>query len=157
MQTDPIEAALARLMPPALSHNRQLDIEAMLDELAGSASREATEIPGPKRNRWIIAAGIAAAVAGLLAVFPYPAGPALPSLASAPVAEKARGLVLVGESDRIESMTDEGWQEDSYGSAMHALRLSVVEENSLRDLETGIVVQISEPREEILLMPITAF
>jgi hypothetical protein len=40
---------------------------------------------------------------------------------------------------------------------MHALRLSVVEENSLRDLETGIVVQISEPREEILLMPITAF
>lgn len=157
MQTDAIEAALARLMPPALSQNCQLDIEAMLDELAGSESEKASEIPAPKRNRWIIAAGIAAAVAGLLAVFPYTAGPALPSLASAPALEKARGLVLVGESDRIESMTDEGWQEDSYGSAMHALRLSVVEENSLRDLETGIVVQISEPREEILLMPITAF
>ena len=63
----------------------------------------------------------------------------------------------MGESDRIESMTDEGWQEDADGTAMRALRLSVVEENSLRDEETGIVMQVSEPREEILLMPVSAF
>jgi hypothetical protein len=157
MQTDAVEAALARLMPPALSQNCQFEIEAMLDDLAGSEMGETVEVPVPQRNRWIIAAGIAAAVAGLLAIFPSIGVPALPPLVSAPLVEKARGLVLISESDRIESMTDEGWQEDSYGSAMHAVRLSVVEENSLRDLETGIVVQISEPREEILLMPITAF
>ena len=63
----------------------------------------------------------------------------------------------MGESDRIESMTDEGWQEDSDGSAMRAMRLRVVEENSVLDEETGIVMQVSEPREEILLMPVSAF
>jgi hypothetical protein len=157
MQTDAIEAALARLMPPALSQNCQLDIEAMLDDLAGSEAEEIAPIPTSQRNRWIIAAGIAASVAVLLAVFPSIGHHSLPPHVSAPLVEKARGLVLISESDRIESMTDEGWQEDSYGSAMHAVRLNVVEENSLRDLETGIVMQISEPREEILLMPITAF
>ncbi|MEX1114964.1 MAG: hypothetical protein WEB53_06925 [Akkermansiaceae bacterium] len=157
MQTDAIEAALTRLMPPALSQNCQLEIDAMLDDLAGSEIQGIAEIPAPQRNRWVLAAGIAAAVAGLLAVFPSIGGPALAPLVSAPLVEKARGLVLIGESDRIESMTDEGWQEDSYGSAMHAVRLNVVEENSLRDLETGIVMQISEPREELLMMPITAF
>jgi hypothetical protein len=64
--------------------------------------------------------------------------------------------VLVSESDRIESMTDEGWQEEN-GSAMHALRLTAVEENNVRDVESGMVVRISEPREEILYTPITAF
>jgi hypothetical protein len=71
--------------------------------------------------------------------------------------ESRAGLVLVGESDRIESMTDEGWQEESDGSAMRTLRLNVVEENSLLDEETGIVMQVSEPREEILLMPVSTF
>ena len=65
----------------------------------------------------------------------------------------APGFVLVSESDRIESMTDEGWQEDLDGSAMHALRLVAVEENNVRDEESGMVVRISEPREEILYTP----
>ena len=67
------------------------------------------------------------------------------------------GFVLVSESDRIESMTDEGWQEGSDGSAMHALRLSAVEVNNVRDTESGMLVVISEPREEILYTPISAF
>jgi len=67
------------------------------------------------------------------------------------------GLVLVSESDRVESMTDEGWSEDVYGSAMHAVRLNVIEENQLRDEESGMLVKISEPREEVLLMPISSF
>ena len=40
---------------------------------------------------------------------------------------------------------------------MHAVRLSVVEENSLRDEETGIVMQVSEPRVVIFLLPVNAF
>jgi hypothetical protein len=66
-------------------------------------------------------------------------------------------MILMGESDRIESMTDEGWQEDSDGSTMRAMRLNVVGENSLLDEETGIVMQVSEPREELLLMPVSTF
>jgi hypothetical protein len=40
---------------------------------------------------------------------------------------------------------------------MRALRLNAVEENNVRDEESGMVVRISEAREEILLMPISAF
>jgi hypothetical protein len=66
-------------------------------------------------------------------------------------------MVLISESDRIESMTDEGWQDEADGSAMHALRVNAVGQNSLRDEESGMVVQISELREELLLTPISAF
>jgi hypothetical protein len=40
---------------------------------------------------------------------------------------------------------------------MRAMRLSVVEENNLLDEETGIVMQITEPREEFLLVPVSTF
>ena len=154
MQIDAIEAALARLMPPALSEDCQFEIEAMLDELASAETVEIVETPPHSSRRWIMGSGIAAAAAGLLAIVPF--------LKTAPIQTTAiastvsSGLVLVGELDRVESMTDEGWQ-DSDGSAMHAVRLNVVAENSLRDEETGIVMQVSEPREELLLTPITAF
>lgn len=168
---DPIEDILARLMPPALSEEGQRGIEAMIDELAGESEPvqqipvvaegpvlEVVHSPWPRR---IAAAGIAAAVAVLAATFvPTSYGPALDSVAaldSQAMEELPPEFVLVSESDRIESSTDEGWVEDSDGSTMRALRLNVVEENNIRDEETGIVVQVSEPREEILLMPISAF
>ena len=158
MQTNEIEAALARLMPPALSQDCQLEIEAMFDELAGPEVEEFVEMPVPGRShRWMIASGIAAVLAALAAVFPVTKSAHSPLAKAISAVESTPGLVLVGESDRVESMSDEGWQEDSDGSAMHAVRLNVVAENSLQDEETGIIMQVSEPREEILFTPITAF
>ena len=158
MQTDPIdavEAALARLMPPALSQDCQSGIEAMFDELAGPEVEEILELPARRSHRWMMASGIAAAVAGLLAI--SPSVKTTPSQTTVAALVAAPGLVLVGESDRVESVTDEGWQDDADGVAMHAVRLSAVAENSLRDEETGIIMRVSEPREEILLTPISAF
>ncbi len=158
MQTPehPVEAILARLMPPALSDGAVRDMEAMLDELAGSPAEEIVEMKPPARSwplRWI-AGGIAAAGVAAALVFPPKPG-AVPVVAAA--VESAAGLVLIGESERIESTADEGWVENSDGSAMQALRLSVVEENRFVDRETGIEMMISEPREELLLMPVSAF
>lgn len=153
-----LQAILARLMPPALSQDGQFEIEAMIDELAGPAAENVVAISsGGRLSRWMIGAGIAAAISAIWAVFPMTHGSSEPHVAVSPAGESPSGLVLVSESDRIESMTDEGWQVDADGSAMHALRLNAVEENSLRDEETGMVVQISEPREEILFMPVSAF
>lgn len=152
---DSVETILARLMPPALSADAQCEIEAMLDELAGPAANVVPMKPWFRRPlaAGIAAAGIAAAVLLPVAIYQSPV--------SAPVAvsnaEAPSGFVLVGESDSIESMTEEGWQEDADGSAMRTLRLSVVEENQLLDEETGIVMMVSEPREELLLMPISTF
>jgi hypothetical protein len=156
---NPVETILARLMPPALSPAGQHEIEAMLDSLAGASAPTApvnsASVIWPRRmiSGGIAAAGVAAAWLFPLTTPPSPVSWAETALVSGAPAE----LVLVGESDRIESMTDEGVQENSDGSTMRALRLSVVEENSLLDEETGIVMQVSEPREEILLMPVSTF
>jgi hypothetical protein len=151
-EKDSVETILARLMPPALSEAGQREIETMLDELAGPAAAK----PAPRFRFPMIAGGIAAALAGAAVIFST-ARPPASSGTSLAAGDPMPGIMLVGESDRIESMTDEGWREDSDGSAMRAMRLSVVEENSLFDEETGIVMQVSEPREELLLMPVSAF
>ena len=145
---DPIEAVLARLMPPGLSQQGQVEIEAMIGELAGPESSR-----GPSWFiRCAIGGGIAAAIGALIAV-----SPTQPAARPSAVAETDRGYSLVSGSDRIESMTDEGWQEDADGLAMHTLRLKAIVENEVRDERSGMVVLISEPREEILSIPVNAF
>ena len=152
---DPIETILARLMPPALGQDAQFEMDAMIDELAGP---EAENVVGISSGRWLVHAviggGIAAAVGAMFAIFSLSSGSRVAAVLPMPAAS---GLVLISESDRIESMTDEGWQENPDGLAVRALRLNAVEENNVRDEETGMEVRISEAREEILLMPISAF
>jgi hypothetical protein len=153
---DPVEAILARLMPPALSQDGQHAIESMIDELAGPQAETRVPVsPGKWRIITVIGGGIAAAVAGLLALAPVVDG--FSGSRTVMATKMLPEFMLVSESDRVESMTDEGWQEDSNGSAMHALRLVAVEENQVKDTESGMVVMISETREEVLYSPISAF
>jgi hypothetical protein len=155
---DPVEAILARLMPPALSQDCQYELEAMIDDLAGPEADNVVQIsPVNWTARWIIGGGIAAAIGALCAVFPINEKSSELQAAVTPAKESPSGIVLVSESDRIESMTDEGWKEDADGSAIHTVRLNVVGENQMLDEESGMVVRISEPREEVLLMPISSF
>ena len=157
---DPIETILARLMPPAMSQSGQHGIAAMLDELAASANPAAVVRPAAAVwTRRLLAGGIAAAGVAAALIFSSASSPSSATWAnpSTPAMVRPTGLVLVGESDRVEAMTDEGWQEDSDGSPMQATRLSVVEENSLLDVQTGIVMQVSQPREETFLMPVSSF
>lgn len=148
---DSVETILARLMPPALSMSAQQDIEAMLDKLAGPAA-----VNQPSSRPWrrrIIGGGLAASLAAALAI-PRLMEPAKPAItATTPLPD----FLLVGESDRVESTTDEGWSETPDGIAVRAMRVRVIEENSLFDEETGMVMQVSQPREELLLMPISTF
>lgn len=162
MQTpDSIEAALARLMPPALSESGQRSIEAMLDELAATAPRaKAAHLPW---LRWSVPTGIAAALAAVSGWFLWQQPAAAPiAVVAAPtvapvVPDHDAGLVLVSESSRVEEMLDEGLVGNPEGSALQAVRFRVVETNTFRDEESGIEVQVSEPREETLLMPVSVF
>lgn len=145
-----IERIMARLMPSAMSDSGKTAIEGLIDELAvNSGVRSA---PKHQKRLPYIAAGIAATFIVSIAFLRTPLVPQ--STASL---ETPHGIRLLGESDRVESMIDEGWHEISDGTAMRAMRLNVVEENRLFDEETGIVMQVTEPREEWLIMPVSAF
>ena len=146
---DPIETIMARLMPPALSEDCQSGIDEMLDDLAGPSN-----IVGISwLSRCLIGGGIAAGIGALCAIFPMIQKSPQPVVA----ANSAAGFSLESGSERIESVTDEGWRKDSEGSTMHAVRFNTVRETQVRDKESGMLVRISEPREEILMMPISEF
>lgn len=157
---DPIETILARMMPPAMSADGQREIEEMLDELAGSLPKIIPVKPWFRRP-WVgggAAAGIAAAVMLPMALPRlWTTAVPLPAVAIALEQESTDGVVLVGESGRIKSMSAQGWQENPDGTALRTLHMRVVEENQFLDEETGIVMLVSEPREEYLLMPVSAF
>jgi hypothetical protein len=132
-------------------------MEALLDELCGEELPEIAE-PEKKSALWKFAAPVGIAAAAAL-VFTFPLSKSVNSPPVFPIAaaESIPEMELIGESGRIEKTTDEGWVADSQGRTMQAVRVRVVEENTLRDQETGIVVHISEPREELLLFPVNAF
>lgn len=155
---DPVETILARLMPPALSEGCQTDIEEMLGDLAGPDSENVVPFSSGKWiARSLIGGGIAAAIGAMCAVFPLRHSAPDAPVAKASGTEPAAGLVFVSESDRIESVTDEGWRKDSEGDPMHSVRLKTVQENNVRDEKSGMLVRISEPREEVLMMPAESF
>ena len=152
-ETNDVEAVLARLMPVALSDQGQEEIESLLDDLAAGT----TAVPASARwKTWLPLSGVAAA--GMAMAFGFLFTGESERVPPVVLGEQVHpGLLLVAGSNRIEEMSEEGWSEDTDGSAMRAVRLVVVEENSFLDEETGIVMQVSEPREEMVLMPVSTF
>ena len=146
-----IEEALKRLMPVGLSEGARTEVESQLDELCGDA-----ELVNPvvaKFPKWRALGGIAAAL--LLGLVIFHGGN---DGSQAPVAAAAESdFVLLNGADRVEGMSDEGLFVDSGGSAMRKLKVRVVEESKVRDKESGIVVTLSEPREEMYLVPVSTF
>lgn len=102
----------------------------------------------------MIGGGIAALLAVVFSLFSKPGGQEKTRVVQA--AELGE-MVLLEASARVEEMTDEGWREQEDGSAIHAVRVNVVDEKQIRDGETGIVMRISQPREEWILTPINSF
>lgn len=147
-----IEDALARLMPAALSDGVQAVISERLGELCGDAQLAGVE--HVRFPRWIAASGIAAALVLGFVVFPRPGA----DISRKPLAaEEVPSVVILNEADRVEQVSDEGLFVDSGGSAVRKVRVRVVEESRIRDEESGIVVTLSEPREEMYLVPVSTF
>ncbi len=157
--TESMEAILGRLMPPAISGESQAEMENMIDGLAGAEPEKEKVVPistGGWFARWAVGGGIAAAL-GLLGALYMGDGSVREPGNGGLVQEMSSGLIVVKETDHVESVTDEGLQENADGSTVRALRVKAVETNQVLDKKSGIVVEIHEPREEILLTPINEF
>lgn len=151
---DPIEAALARLMPAAMSASGQSSIEDLLDDLAA----ESKVVKFRSFTRPAVGFGIAAAIAALVTLPGFlKTGVEIVSSPQVRADVASLGVSLVEKSERVESISDDGWVADPDGSAMQSVRLRTISEDTVRDEETGYTVQVSEPRDEILLMPVSDF
>jgi hypothetical protein len=144
-----MEKALRRLVPAALSESAQAEMEARLDELSGDAGVICHGFP--RWAKWL--GGIAAAVT--IGVFAFPFG----NQESAPLVGLAEdnGMVVITELDRVENVLDEGLFVDAGGSAVRKMSVRVVGESRILDEETGIEVTLTEPRREMVLLPVSTF
>ncbi len=147
-----VENALLRLMPSAISEGLRIETEAMLDELSGG--RDIAHPSAPKCGYWIPVT--AAALILFCVTFFYVKTHANRSV-SVVVDDIVPRLVSLAESDRIERVSDDGLYVDAGGSAVRKVRVRVVEESQMRDEESGIVFSVSEPREEMYLVPVSNF
>lgn len=144
------EEALQRLIPVGLSEGLQEELDASFDELAGESKMDFRAAA-----KWIVGIGAAAAVVmGLFLAFTNTetSGDRLVGLD-----EVEADVIFLEELDRVEDVSDEGLYVDAGGSAVRKLRVRLVEETRMRDEETGIVVDLSAPREETYLVPISTF
>jgi hypothetical protein len=149
-----IENALQRLMPVGLSEGALSEMELMLDDLDDGSELVVSRFPRYVRS--VTAGGIAAAAA--LAVFlSFHQVESREIITNAPVEESAPELEYLAETDRVEGFSDEGLYVDTGGSAMRKMRVRLVEESQIRDVETGIVVVLTEPREEMYMVPVSTF
>lgn len=144
------EAALRRLMPVGLSEGSRKELEAEFEELAGGGA-----IGFGLAAKWVAGVGFAAIV--LLGLFLGVVKTQMPVDGLVGLDGAAPDVVFLEESDRVEDVSDEGLYVDAGGSAVRKLRVRLVEETRMRDEETGIVVDLTEPREETYLVPISTF
>lgn len=142
----PIEAALARLMPTALSQGTQLDIEGMIDELADCQTQPAAKRFFPRAMmRSIRNGGIAAAFCACSLLY---------SQANADVFFDS---VILDRPFDIEEVSVEGMREGDDGSALEALSLDKERMSIVLDKWSGMMIQVSEESTETLLIPVSDF
>ena len=150
---DDIHAILARLMPPAISGDAQQSIAETIDQLARDSAPGLPTVSSV-RTLWPWLAGAAAALA-LAALVLWP-----PHTSTSPTAHTpppGADLVRISHTDTLQSLVQEGWRDDPSGTPHQTLRLHMLAQHQILDEQTGIVMTVSEPREEILLVPVHAF
>lgn len=146
-----IEAALARLMPAALSDEGQRAIDRMIEGLAAESAPRVVRMP---RRVWPAAAA-AVLLVGLSCLAWWPA--ARPQPASVAAAGQGDVFETLASSEIIETVADEGIVQDPAGAALRATRVRIVGQNTFRDRRTGEVVEVTAPREEMVYAPVSSF
>lgn len=156
-ELEEIERRLEGLVPRGFSESGLASVEAMFDKLAANE-------PPRRPAGWTWGLGAAAAVAlaaGLgLTLRPAADPPAVTVAAPDAVAEVADGEEpeLVSELEGVVAIeADDGMLTDADGSLHRAWHVRVVSEERFRDSESGQEVRVVAPRDELVLMPVSAF
>lgn len=171
-----IEEKLRRLVPPALSEEGQFRLEETVDRLAGVQSEGESSSSSRSEARvfvwpWKAVAVVAALAIPVIMIQSYDPEDTDRSLAqvelpisvdqsSQMISQKVwpQEMLLLRSTKLIDAQVDDGLIVPVNGSAPHyRYRYRVVDEERVRDLETGIVVTLRQPRQEVVTIPVTQF
>lgn len=165
-----IEAKLQRLVPPSLSEDGELRLEEAVDRLAGVQSRgESQGRPAAGNAAWLWKAVAVVAVLVIPVVMIQFAdrdaedsslAQVDPSISLNVASEMAnlQEMVLLKSTKLIDGRVDDGLIVPDDGATPHyRYRYRVVDEEQVRDLESGSVITIRQPRQEVVTIPVTQF
>jgi len=149
MKPESIERRLEQLVPSAFSERGMASIDEMLDELAGESKSAALV-----RRWWLAAGSLAAAVAMAAGLALAPRG----GEAADPRVAADEELELVSDFETVVAAEeDEALVAGSDGSLHRAWRVRVMSEETFHDPDTGQDVRIVQPRDELVLVPVSSF
>ncbi len=156
-----IERSLEGLAPAALSEEARDSIESMIDSLA-SENPGRNDVREEPRNGWgrpaawmSLAAAVAFGAFGVLTL--TQPGAEVPGGQADTGESGDGGLEWVGRSDRVEEPEDGGLLADEDGGMHRLLRYRVIEEELIRDGRNGMVMRVTGPRDEMMLVPVSTF
>ena len=151
-----IENKLRNLAPSSLSEGGVMRMNETIDSLAGVDA----EMPSRQR-RWQKIAAVLALLAIPVFVISYQGRSVdASSVDLTPKENHARDskMVVVHTSDHVDVSVEDGLIIPVSGEAAHyRYRYYIVDEAQMRDAQSGLVVTIRQPREEILTVPVTQF
>ena len=155
-----IEEKLARLLPPALSEDAQHEMEALIDDLAGVDDVHASGFEW-KAWSWKVAAAMALLAVPVVMISknnrPF-ADASLAILDTDLAHSLSPEMVLLKSTRLIDGRENDGLIVPSDGSAPHyRYRYHVIDEEQVRDPESGSVITIRQPRQEVVTIPVTHF
>ncbi len=155
-----IEEKLNRLVPSGVSTRAQRGLEDTIDRLAAASGLgDGSGSPGVMAHWAWKAAAVVALIAAPVVMFRTLPGKTVESPALAAITpEAAAGLVVLSSTQQIVATEDDGLiiPEDG-GTPHYRFRYQVSDEERLRDPETGTIVTLRQPRQEIHTIPVTLF
>jgi hypothetical protein len=154
-KADRVEEILARLMPVSMSEGAEVRIRAAIEQ-----STQKSWVDAPSRPVWVArllwsGAAVAVLTWGVWRSQTPDGTPAPKDLAQ--VSPQGGELVSLSHSASLQSVEEDRWQDGAQGRVLKSLRLRMVAEQQILDKETGIVMTVREPHEELVLYPVTAF
>jgi hypothetical protein len=143
----------SRLVPGAMSGQGSASLEALIDELAEDSPRQATKWVG-----YLVAGAVAALAMTASIMLGVRAADVRPLSGVDQLFSEGLDVVLLEDVEGVVSAeANERLVADADGSLHRAWHVQVVSEERFHDEESGEVVRVVHPRDEVVLMPVTSF
>ncbi len=154
-----IEEKLAQLVPPALSDEGQRKLEDMIDDLSGVDTELEKSNAGRFAKGWVWKAAavlvVSASIVFIRSTFIHEEHIAL--LTHADQSHLAE-MVVLSSTKVIGGRENDGLIVPIDGTTPHyRYRYHVIDQEQVKDPDSGLVITLRQPRQEVLTIPITQF